>query len=66
MPEGSIVEDAALEEIKFNLRPRYTKTEVELMDSNINYSRALDGTDYLPGCIGLNNIKNTDYVNVIL
>jgi len=37
-----------------------------MMDKNVNYSRALDGTDYLPGCIGLNNIKNTDYVNVIL
>jgi hypothetical protein len=48
---------------KFNLRPWYTD---ENIDKNTQYSRAIDGTDYLPGFIGLNNIKNTDYVNVIV
>ena len=24
------------------------------------------GSDYMPGLIGLNNIKNTDYVNVVV
>ena len=36
------------------------------MDSNVSYSRGLDGTDYLPGFVGLNNIKCTDYVNVVI
>lgn len=36
------------------------------IDNNGSYSRGLDGTDYLPGCVGLNNIKCTDYVNVII
>jgi U4/U6.U5 tri-snRNP-associated protein 2 len=45
------------------LRPWYTD---ENIDKNTQYSRAIDGTDYLPGFIGLNNIKNTDYVNVIV
>lgn len=36
------------------------------LDNNTSYSRGLDGTDYLPGCVGLNNIKCTDYVNVII
>ena len=30
------------------------------------YSRGVDGSDYMPGLIGLNNIKNTDYVNVVV
>ena len=30
------------------------------------YARALDGSDFITGCVGLNNIKKTDYVNVII
>ena len=48
---------------QFNLRPWYTNQK---LDENVNYSRAIDGTDYLPGFIGLNNIKKTDYVNVVI
>ena len=30
------------------------------------YARGVDGSDYMPGLIGLNNIKNTDFVNVVV
>jgi U4/U6.U5 tri-snRNP-associated protein 2 len=36
------------------------------LDNNNIFSFALDGTEYIPGYIGLNNIKKTDYVNVII
>lgn len=36
------------------------------MDKNIKLSRAYDGTHYLPGIVGLNNIKANDYSNVVL
>jgi hypothetical protein len=36
------------------------------MDSSDKLSRAIDGTMYLPGIVGLNNIKANDYCNVIL
>eukprot|EP00357_Protocruzia_adherens_P024657 CAMPEP_0114975196 /NCGR_PEP_ID=MMETSP0216-20121206/1957_1 /TAXON_ID=223996 /ORGANISM="Protocruzia adherens, Strain Boccale" /LENGTH=198 /DNA_ID=CAMNT_0002335935 /DNA_START=313 /DNA_END=905 /DNA_ORIENTATION=+ len=36
------------------------------MDTEVQYARSLDGAEYIPGCIGLNNIKRTDYVNVVL
>ena len=36
------------------------------MDKIVKYSRSLSGTNFLPGLIGLNNIKNTDYINVII
>ena len=29
-------------------------------------SGGVDGSDYMPGLIGLNNIKNTDFVNVVI
>lgn len=36
------------------------------MDTNTKMSRAIDGTMYMPGIVGLNNIKANDYCNVIL
>ena len=32
----------------------------------MKWTRALDGTDYMPGLVGLNNMKNNDYVNVAM
>ena len=37
-----------------------------MLDSNTKMSRAYDGTVYLPGIVGLNNIKANDYSNVVL
>ena len=36
------------------------------IDTNPQWARALDGSDYLPGMVGLNNIKATDYVNTVI
>lgn len=36
------------------------------MDLNTKQSTALDGTEFLPGYVGLNNIKVTDYLNAAL
>ncbi|KAJ6700373.1 hypothetical protein OIU79_013415 [Salix purpurea] len=40
--------------------------QVGQLDKNRQWSRALDGSDYLPGMVGLNNIKETDFVNVTI
>ncbi|XP_062160356.1 uncharacterized protein LOC133867622 isoform X2 [Alnus glutinosa] len=45
---------------------RFTKEQVEQLDKNKQWSRELDGSDYLPGMVGLNNIKETDFVNVTI
>ncbi|KAJ0575020.1 putative ubiquitinyl hydrolase 1 [Helianthus annuus] len=42
----------------------FNKDQVLQLDRNRQWSRALDGSDYLPGMVGLNNIKETDFVNV--
>jgi len=39
---------------------------IKNLDSSSKLSRAIDGTMYLPGIVGLNNIKENDYCNVIL
>ena len=31
-----------------------------------SYSRGLDGTEFVPGIIGLNNLRATDYMNVVI
>ncbi|KAL3728417.1 hypothetical protein ACJRO7_033061 [Eucalyptus globulus] len=45
---------------------RFTREQVVQIDKNKQWSRALDGSDYLPGMVGLNNIKETDFVNVTI
>ncbi|KAI5327187.1 hypothetical protein L3X38_026583 [Prunus dulcis] len=55
--------DPSLDDIRHVLNPRFTEEQVEQIDKNKQWSRALDGSDYLPGMVGLNNIKETDFVN---
>ncbi|GIX63198.1 ubiquitin specific protease 39 isoform 2, putative [Babesia caballi] len=79
LPENYEVEDASLNDIAVRcfvklyisllqlvLKPRFTKDYVANVDSTIVYGRALDGADFIPGCVGLNNLKNTDYFNVVI
>jgi U4/U6.U5 tri-snRNP-associated protein 2 len=66
LPDGYEVKDNSLLDIKYNLKPEFSDEMINNLDVEPNYSKALDGTEYIPGCIGLNNIKRTDYVNVVL
>ncbi|AFZ80655.1 ubiquitin carboxyl-terminal hydrolase, putative [Theileria equi strain WA] len=66
LPENYRVDDASLNDIKDFLKPKFTKSDVEKISKEVLYGKALDGTDFIPGCIGLNNLKNTDFFNVII
>ncbi|GAB4830767.1 hypothetical protein Ancab_004800 [Ancistrocladus abbreviatus] len=66
LPDGYEINDPSLDDIRHVLNPRFTKEQVEQLDKNKLWSRALDGSDYLPGMVGLNNIKETDFVNVTI
>lgn len=66
IPDSYEVVDKSLEDIKFNLKPSFEEEEIEQMSTKVRYAKALDGSDYIPGCIGLNNIKNSDYQNVVV
>ncbi|XP_054783207.1 uncharacterized protein LOC129290459 [Prosopis cineraria] len=66
LPDGYEINDPSLDDIRHVLNPRFTREQVEQLDKNKQWSRALDGSDYLPGMVGLNNIKETDFVNVTI
>ena len=57
LPDNYEVEDAALNDIKYNLLPLYNQELLDKLDNEPIYSRALDGTEFYPGCLGLNNLK---------
>lgn len=58
--------DSSLDDIKYVLNPTFSPKHISLLDTCDKRSRAIDGTLYLPGIVGLNNIKANDYCNVIL
>ncbi|KAK3131124.1 hypothetical protein QOZ80_6BG0502330 [Eleusine coracana subsp. coracana] len=66
LPDGYEINDPSLEDIRHVLNPRFTREQVLNLDKNKQWSRALDGSNYLPGMVGLNNIKETDFVNVTI
>ena len=48
------------------LKPTFTPEEIRALGTNSKLCRAYDGTTYLSGIVGLNNIKANDYCNVVL
>ena len=38
----------------------------ERLDKDVTWARALDGAEYMPGLLGLNNMKHNDYANVVV
>ena len=66
LPDGYEVLDRSLDDIRHVLNPRFTADALAALDASRAWSRALDGVEYLPGVIGLNNLKATDYVSVVV
>jgi U4/U6.U5 tri-snRNP-associated protein 2 len=66
LPDGYEVNDSSLDDIRYVLNPRFTRAQAEQLDKIKQWSRALDGSDYLPGMVGINNIKENDFVNVTI
>ena len=48
------------------LNPTFELAQIGDLDLISKMYRAYDGSTYLPGIVGLNNIKANDYCNVIL
>jgi U4/U6.U5 tri-snRNP-associated protein 2 len=66
LPEGYEVKNKSLEDIKFVSDPTYTKDQVMAMDREEKKAWALGGNEYIPGFVGMNNIKDNDYFNVVV
>lgn len=65
LPDNYEVHDASLQDIRHVLNPTFSKEEIASMDAR-GWSRDLDGKEYMPGLVGLNNMKANDYANVVL
>ncbi|KAF8850556.1 cysteine proteinase [Acephala macrosclerotiorum] len=66
LPEGYEVKNRSLDDIKFVSDPTYTKEEVMALDRKSQTAWALGGKEYTPGFVGMNNIKDNDYFNVVV
>jgi U4/U6.U5 tri-snRNP-associated protein 2 len=66
LPEGYEVNSKSLDDIKFVVDPRMSKTEVARLDKEPKVSWDLSNREYIPGFVGMNNIKANDYFNVVI
>ena len=58
LPDGYEVVDSSLKDIQNMLDPRFSTSSVSTLDTVPVYSRGVDGSDYMPGLIGLNNSEH--------
>ncbi|ESN98068.1 hypothetical protein HELRODRAFT_185871 [Helobdella robusta] len=66
LPDNYQIIDQSLEDIVYVLNPTFTPDHIVQLESSSKLSRAYDGSTYLPGIVGLNNIKANDYCNAVL
>ena len=66
LPDNYEVFDVSLNDIKFNLNPVYTPELISKLDSEPLVARSLEGNEFMPGCVGLNNLKLTDFANCVI
>ncbi|KAI0996146.1 putative mRNA-splicing protein [Podosphaera aphanis] len=66
LPEGYEVINKSLDDIKFVSDPRFTREQVAIIDKEAKTAWALNGKEYTPGFVGMNNIKANDYFNVVI
>ena len=66
LPDGYEVHSKSLDDIKFVVDPRLSKEEVMRLDKDQRTAWDLVGRKYIPGFMGMNNIKANDYFNVVV
>ncbi|TFK77518.1 cysteine proteinase [Pluteus cervinus] len=69
LPDGYPVSDPSLEDISFVLAPKFTPASISNFSSSAHLTKPsydLSSKAYLPGYVGLNNIKKNDHMNVII
>lgn len=68
LPDGYQVSDPSLDDIKFVLLPRFSPSQIARLRTDPNPPTAYDllSKPYIPGYVGLQNIKRNDYLSVIV
>jgi len=65
LPDNYEVVDPTLHDIQHVLNPNFSPQDIASIDTR-SWSRDLEGKEYMPGLVGLNNMKHNDYANVVL
>ena len=66
LPAGYEIQDSSLNDIKHELQPSFTTEMLHNMRQAHYIKKDIRGEDYLPGFIGLANLKQTDTVNAVV
>lgn len=66
LPDNYEVVDSSLDDVVRCLQPKFAPKRVEALDATATLARDVHGVAYLPGFCGLNNLKQTDYINVVV
>ena len=66
LPDSYEIIDSSLDDVKKCVNPQFSEQDILALYHNTTLVRDVHGVSYLPGFIGLNNLKCTDYVNVVL
>ncbi|KAK7063846.1 putative mRNA-splicing protein ubp10 [Favolaschia claudopus] len=69
LPDGYPVSDPSLDDISFVLAPSFSPNSIANLSSPAHLTKPsydLTNKPYLPGYVGLNNIKRNDHMNVIV
>ncbi|KAK1338209.1 hypothetical protein QTO34_001323 [Cnephaeus nilssonii] len=66
LPDNYELIDSSLEDITYVLKPTFTKQPIAHLAKQAKLSRTYDGTTYLPGIVGVNNIQANDYASAVL
>lgn len=66
LPDGYEVVERSLDDIRYVLNPTFTAEEIARLDQDVSWARTLDGSEYMPGLVGLNDMRANDYANVII
>ena len=66
LPDGYEVIERSLDDVRYVLNPTFSPCEVAGLDRDVAWARTLDGAEYMPGLVGLNDMRANDYANVIM
>ena len=68
LPDNYEIVDDTLDDIRFNLNPTYSDEDIEALDTTASRTCVAlsNGGTYIPGFVGLNNVKQTDGINVAI
>lgn len=66
LPDDYQVKDPSLADIQYNLFPTFDSKLIKQIQTETKYVHALDGTDYLPGAVGMSNLGKTDWLNSVI